>query len=400
MTYPLHLDLRGKRVLVVGGGAVATRRVETLLADGADVVVVAPVASPRLRALAEDGRISWRRRPFDYSDVCGAWLVHAATDSERVNRAVADESHRRRIWAVRADRADASAAHTPAVAEVAGVVVSVTSGDPRRTVAIRDDIRTQLHDGGLSTRPHRRRGPGRVVLIGGGPGDADLITVRGRRELMTADVVVYDRLAPLSLLDALAPEVELVDASKSPGSHALSQEEINAILVDRARAGLRVARLKGGDPYVLGRGSEEVLACAAAGIPVEVVPGISSALAAPAVAGIPVTHRGVSTGFVVISGHVVHDLSAVAATGLTTVVLMGMATLPRLVEEFRAAGRTSSTPVAVVHRACSPEQRIVSGTLATIERLVAAAGVANPAVIVIGQVVDVLAELDLEALAS
>ena len=238
------------------------------------------------------------------------------------------------------------------------------------------------------------------MLIGGGPGDGDLITVRGKRELLAADVVVYDRLAPTSLLELVAPDVELIDAGKSPGRHALTQDQINEVIVDRALAGHRVARLKGGDPFVLGRGSEEVLACAEAGVPVEVIPGISSAIAAPAAAGIPVTHRGVSTGFVVVSGHVVEDLSAVAASGLTVVVLMGVATLPRLVEEFVTAGRATSTPVAVIHRAFDPAQRVVIGTLADIHQQVVASAITNPSVIVIGDVVGVVPQVADEVLAS
>ena len=390
MTYPLHLDLSAKRVLVVGAGTVAERRIATLIEVGASVTVVAPVATEPIQAWATEGRITWRQREFDYSDVRGAWLVHAATDSADVNAKVAEEARRRTVWAVRADDANASDALTPAVTRSSGAVVSVSTGDPRRSVELRDAIAEQLADGSLSARPQRARDRGSVVLIGGGPGAPDLITVRGRRKLLQADVVVYDRLAPVALLDLLGPDVEVIDAGKSPGRHALTQEQINEVLVDRAQAGNRVARLKGGDPFVLGRGSEEVIACAAAGISVEVVPGISSAIAAPAAAGIPLTHRGVSTGFVVISGHVVEDLSAVAKTGLTVVVLMGVATLPRLVEEFLRAGRASSTPVAVIHRAFDPAQRVVVGTLAGIEQQAAAAGIENPSVIVIGDVVGVV----------
>lgn len=389
MRYPLHLDIRDKRVLVVGAGSVATRRIASLLDAGALVTVVAPDAVPLVTALADEGRITWRQREFDYSDMAGVWLVHAATDSAAVNAKVVDEARRRTVWAVRADAADASDALTPAVARMTGVTVSVSSGDPGRSVELRDAISTQLADGSLSTRPHRARDRGSVVLIGGGPGDPDLISVRGRRELLQADVVVHDRLGPVSLLELLGSDVEVIDAGKAPGRQALTQDEINAVIVERAQAGYRVARLKGGDPFVLGRGSEEVLACASAGIPVEVVPGISSAIAAPAAAGIPVTHRGISTGFVVISGHVVEDLSAVARTGLTVVVLMGVATLPRLVEEFVAAGRPATTPVAVIHRAFDPAQQVVVGTLAGIQEQVAAAEIQNPSVIVIGDVVNV-----------
>lgn len=396
MSYPLHLSISGKRVLVVGAGAVAVRRIDGLLRAGADVVVVAPKADPAVIDWAARGALTWRRRAFDYSDVIGAWLVHAATDDPSVNARVAAEAERRRIWAVRADAATAGTALTPAVLDLSGAVVSVTTGDPRRSVALRDGIRAGLVTGDLAARPRRRRPRGSVVLIGGGPGDPDLITVRGRRELLQADVIVYDRLAPLALLDGVDADVELIDAGKSPGHHALTQDEINAVIVDRARRGLRVARLKGGDPFVLGRGSEEVLACSAAGVDVEVVPGLSSAVAAPAAAGIPVTHRGVSTGFVVLSGHVVGDIEAIARTGLTVVVLMGVSTLPDLVAGFLAAGRAATTPVAVVHRAYDPQQKVVVGTLADIEERRASADVANPSVIVIGDVVSVAPALALE----
>jgi len=267
--------------------------------------------------------------------------------------------------------------------------VSVTSGDPGRTQVIRDSIALGLQDGTLTSRAHRRRPGGSVVLIGGGPGDGDLITVRGRRALLSADVVVHDRLAPTDLLAILDPDVEVIDAGKSPNAHALSQDEINALIVERAQRGLRVARLKGGDPFVLGRGSEEVLACADAGIPVEVVPGVTSAVAAPAAAGIPVTHRGLATGFVVVTGHELGDLEPFARTELTLVVLMGVGRLPELVTTLSALGRPASTPVAIVERAYADDQRTTIGTLESIVESASRVGVTNPAVIVVGDVVAV-----------
>jgi uroporphyrin-III C-methyltransferase/precorrin-2 dehydrogenase/sirohydrochlorin ferrochelatase len=387
MTYPLHLELAGKRVLVVGAGTVAERRIRGLLVADADVVVVAPEATHHIRTLADAGLITWRERRFDFGDVIGAWLVHAATDETSANVAVADEARRRGIWAVRADAA--GDARTPAVAAIDGITVSVTSGDPARTQVVRDAIALGVQDGSLTSRPHRRREAGSVVLIGGGPGDPDYITVRGRRELLGADVIIYDRLAPTALLELVDPDVELIDAGKSPGRHTLSQHEINTTIVDRAQRGLRVARLKGGDPFVLGRGSEEVAACVEAGIQVEVVPGVTSAISAPAAAGIPVTHRGVSAGFVVISGHAVGDLAPLAATDLTIVVLMGVAQLGSLVEGLVREGKAASTPIAIIERAYSPDQRITIGTLDTIVETAACAQVANPAIIVVGDVVAV-----------
>jgi uroporphyrin-III C-methyltransferase / precorrin-2 dehydrogenase / sirohydrochlorin ferrochelatase len=385
--YPLHLDVRGRRVLVVGAGTIATRRVESLVDAGADVVVVAPDATPRLTELSEGGAITWRPRAFDFSDVIGAWLVHVVTDNAAVNASVEEEARRRGIWSVRADQP--GDARTPSVATIDAITVSVTSGDPTRTQVIRDSIALGLQDGTLASRPHRRRASGSVVLIGGGPGDDELITVRGRREVLSADVIVYDRLAPLGLLELVDPDVELIDASKSPGRHILSQDEINAVIVDRARRGLRVARLKGGDPFVLGRGSEELLACAEAGIPVEVVPGVTSAISGPAAAGIPVTHRGLSAGFVVISGHELGDLRPFAETDLTLVVLMGVGRLPALVTELVRLGRSASTPIGVIERAWTPSQRVTLGTLATIEETAAREQVENPAIIVVGDVVAV-----------
>lgn len=387
MTYAIHLDLSGKRVLVVGAGAVAERRIPALIDEGADIVVVAPTATARIRTFADAGLLTWRQRAFDYSDVIGAWLVHAATDVSSVNAAAADEARRRGIWAVRADAA--GDARTPAVATIDAITVSVTTGDPARTQVVRDRIALGLQDGTLAARPHRRPSSGSVVLIGGGPGAEDLITVRGRRELLGADVIVHDRLAPRGLLELVDPDVELIDAGKAPGRHVLTQDEINAVLVDRARRGLRVARLKGGDSFVLGRGSEEMLACAEAGIPVEVVPGVTSAISGPAAAGIPVTHRGLSAGFVVVSGHELADLRPFAATDLTLVVLMGVGRLPALVTELVRLGRVGSTPVAIIERAWCPDQRVTLGTLETIAATARHEGVQNPAIIVVGDVVDV-----------
>jgi uroporphyrin-III C-methyltransferase/precorrin-2 dehydrogenase/sirohydrochlorin ferrochelatase len=266
---------------------------------------------------------------------------------------------------------------------------------------VRDSIREFLSGapvgaGRVGAGPGQR---GSVALVGGGPGDPELITVRGRRLLAAADVVVVDRLAPGLLLDEVRPDVEVVDASKIPYGAARAQEEINAILVSRALAGLSVVRLKGGDPYLFGRGGEELLACAAAGIPVTVVPGVTSALAAPAAAGIPVTHRGVAHELVVVSGHLppghaesLVDWAALGRLRGTVCVLMGLKNLPRIAAALIDGGRAPDTPVAVVRDATTATQRIVRATLATVAE--AADGIAPPAVVVIGDVVEVLAILD------
>lgn len=232
---------------------------------------------------------------------------------------------------------------------------------------------------------------GRVVLIGGGPGDPGLLTVRGRDELLAADVVVADRLGPGDLLGELGVTAEIVDVGKRPYHHPVPQERINQILIDRARAGDRVARLKGGDPFVLGRGGEEYAACLAAGIPVEVVPGVSSAIAAPAAATIPVTHRGVATGVLVISGHDELEVDLLVRWPHTIVVLMGMARLPELSAALLAGGMDPGRPVGVVEQAWTPRQRCVRGSIATIAGAVSRAGLRNPATIVIGDVVNAVA---------
>jgi len=236
--------------------------------------------------------------------------------------------------------------------------------------------------------------PGKVWLIGAGPGDPGLMTVTGVAALAEADVVVYDRLVSAQLL-ALAPSsAERIFVGKEAGVHALAQEEINALLVEKARQGKRVARLKGGDPYVFGRGGEEAEALAAAGVPFEVVPGVTSAVAVPAYAGIPVTHRGLASSFAVITGHEDPTKADTAvdwsklATGVDTLVfLMGTATLPLIVEKLVEHGRPAATPVAVIRWGTTPAQQVVIGTLADIVRRVKEAGLEPPAVTVVGEVV-------------
>lgn len=238
-----------------------------------------------------------------------------------------------------------------------------------------------------SARP--ANAPGRVDLVGGGPGPADLMTVRGWRLLAEADVVIADRLGPVDVLGELGPDVEVIDVGKRPGHHPVPQDEINALLVAHARAGKRVVRLKGGDPFVFGRGGEEVIACHRAGIAVEVVPGLTSAVSVPQAAGIPVTHRGTAASVHVINGQGAITAAARGALlddAVTTVVLMGVAALPRLVAAARAAGVPDERPLAIVERGHTAQQRTTRTTLGSAVADAAAAGVQNPAVIVIGEV--------------
>ncbi|MEZ5093879.1 uroporphyrinogen-III C-methyltransferase [Nocardioides sp.] len=385
--YPVHLDLAGRRVVVVGGGPVAARRMRDLVDAGADVHVVAAYACEDVHEAAARGDAVLHLREFECRDLDDAWLVHTATGDEEVDDSVVAAASERRVWCVRASDAARSPAWRPAVARSGDVVVSVSAGgDPRRATALRSAIAADLQTGRLPLRRHRRR-PGRVTLVGGGPGDPGLITTRGRRRLAEADVVVVDRLAPRELLAELADDVEIVEAGKAPGDHLMRQEEINAVLVDRAGRGLHVVRLKGGDPLVLGRGSEEAEACRAAGVPVELVPGVSSALAVPAAAGIPVTARGVASRFAVVSAHdEALDVEALASLDGTLVFLRGVGRLAEIAERLVAHGRPGSEPVAVVERGTRPDQRVTRGTLETIARRAREREVTNPAVIVVGAV--------------
>jgi len=397
-TYPSGLRLHGRRVVVVGGGHVAQRRVPALLAVGADVVLVSPEVTPSIEGLA--GEITWLRRGYQHGDLAGAWYVIAATDDREVNELVSAEADAQLTFCVRADDATQATAFTPAVGRHDTVTVAVLGNfmgdrDPQRSAQVRDEILAGLRDGQIAAPRHRDRAPG-VVLVGGGPGDPELVTVAGRKALMEADVVVADRLAPRELLGELAADVELIDVAKLPRGRSATQEEINRVIVDRARAGKRVARFKGGDNFVFGRGYEEVLACQEAGVPVTVIPGLSSPIAVPGIVGIPVTHRGVTHEFTVVSGHLPpgHPESLVAWDAIgslrgTVVVMMGVENAPAIADALVAAGRDAGTPVAIVCEGTMPGERTVLSTLQAMARDIEEHAVKPPAIIVVGDVVAV-----------
>jgi uroporphyrin-III C-methyltransferase / precorrin-2 dehydrogenase / sirohydrochlorin ferrochelatase len=442
--YLLGLRLDGRRVVVVGGGGVATRRIPALLDAGADIVLVSPSVTASLEDLAAAGRIRWEPRRYADGDCAGAWLVCACTDDAAANAAVAAEAERQRTWYVRADDAQASAAWTPASGRAEdvrpadiqstpvqsgpvqsgpvqsgpvqsgpvqsppiqstpvqrrSVQVGVLSGDPRHSAAIRDAILSGLRTGQLSARHVRGHRAG-VAIIGGGPGDPGLITVRGRQLLAEADVVLTDRLAPRSLLDELPADVEVIDVSKIPYGRAMAQEQINATLIDRARAGRFVARLKGGDPFVFGRGAEEVLACLRAGVPVTVVPGVTSAVGVPTSAWLPVTHRGVAQEFHVVSVHVppgddrsTVDWALLGGSPGTLVLLMAVQRIGAVAAELLRHGRNPDTPVSVIADGTMPTQRTINSTLEQVEGMVTREGIRPPAIVVVGAVVNVAAEI-------
>jgi uroporphyrin-III C-methyltransferase/precorrin-2 dehydrogenase/sirohydrochlorin ferrochelatase len=388
--YPLFVDLTGRHVVVVGAGSVAARRLSGLMDAGADVTVVAPQVDPAIADLAVD----IVQREFAVEDLEGAWLVLACTDDAEVNAAVAAQAAARQIWCIRADDAGRSDAWRPAASQIDDVTVAVSAGgDPTRAAALRAAIDAELRSGRLTARRGRSTG-GKVILVGGGPGDPDLLTLRGYRALVTADVVVADRLGPTGLLEMLPPEVEVVDVGKNPRGHAADQQAINELIVDRARSGQVVVRLKGGDPFVLGRGSEEVEACAAAGVVVDVVPGLTSAIAAATLAGVPLTERGLTQHFTVASGHVPPgdprssvDWGLLAGTDATLVLLMAVANLGAIAEALLAGGRKPSTPAAIVENASLPEQRVIGAELRNLADVAGAHQVVPPAVVIVGEVV-------------
>ena len=362
MTSLIGLDLVGRQVVVAGAGRVGTRRARGLAAEGAHVVLVDPHPSDAARELATappGGRVELRERG-----------VTEARRRPGVARRRGDREPRRRrrrgplvrgtahLVHLRRDRDRAHRGDQPPPRPGGGGRLR-REPDPRRAASVRDAVALLLSSGRVDLR-RRRAGAGRVVLVGGGPGDPRLVTLAGLEALAAADVVVTDRLGATALLDRLPDDVEVVDVGKDPRHHPVPQGEINRLLVDRARQGFTVVRLKGGDPFVYGRGGEEVHACREAGVDVTVVPGISSALAVPLLAGIPVTQRGVSSSVHVSSGHVGADPGALAAlaAGSTLVLLMAVASLPEICEAAVAPG---STPTCL-SRSSRTARRLGSGS--------------------------------------
>jgi uroporphyrin-III C-methyltransferase/precorrin-2 dehydrogenase/sirohydrochlorin ferrochelatase len=391
--YLAGLRLTGKKVVVVGGGTVAQRRLPLLIASGADVHVISRSATRSVEAMTG---ITLVLREYRNGDLDGAWYAIAATDDPQVNEAVVAEAESHQIFCVRADIAVEGTAVTPASFSYAGLSVGVLAGgEHRRSATIRSAIREALQTGVITPE-----GPvssdvvrGSVALIGGGPGDPELITVRGRRLLAQADVVVADRLAPPELLAELPPHVEVIDAAKIPYGRAMAQDAINDVMIERARAGSFVVRLKGGDPFVFARGYEEVLACADAGIPVTVVPGVTSAIGVPALAGVPVTHRAINHEFVVVSGHLppghpesLVNWDALAAMSGTIVLLMAVERIELFAEALLKGGRPADTPVLVVQHGTTSAQHTLRATLADTPEKIRAEGIRPPAIIVIGAV--------------
>ncbi len=342
------LDVTGRRVLVCGGHPAALPVISRLSARGAVITVIAPSVATTLRDLADRGDVDWEQREHDETDVARAALVVAATGTELGDAAVS------------------------ALAEEHNRPTIRTTGIPEPSIP----------------------GIGRVILVGGGPGDPGLLTVAGLDAIRAADVIVCDRLAPLEALSEARPGAEIIDVAKIPRGPHTPQERINELLVQHASAGQLVVRLKGGDSFIFGRGGEEWQACVEAGLPVEIVPGVSAAVAAPALAGIPLTHRQLTQGFTVVSGHLppgdpgsTLDWAALARANTTLVIMMGVATLPEITAELLSQGLDPDTPAATVANAGMPGQQTVRGTLTDIADQTLKAGIRPPAVTVIGAVV-------------
>ncbi len=464
--FPVMLQLTGQNCLVVGGGGVAFRKIQGLLAENAQVTVVAPDVVPGVVALADDGRIALERRPYAAGEGAGYVLVFAATDNRGVNRHVFEDASGAGVWVNVADDPELCTFHLPSVVRRGDLHLALASGGTapfaiRRLRRLLERwfgpewgewleaaarFRERVRDQGVSgvsrealfdkyfettVDPETRQirvptpyeelgfleglgdgeredsneviitggrvegaGPGMVSLVGSGPGNPGLLTLRGYRRLMSADAVVYDRLAASALPCDLPEGVELRCVGKSAGRHPVPQEEINAMLIRLSEQGKRVVRFKGGDPFVFGRGGEEAEALAAADLPFEVVPGVTSGIAGPAWAGIPVTHRREAVRVTFLTAHecekdgtqVRWDLLAQDPSS-TLVAYMGMKALPVMVNSLLGAGMDPETPAAVVERGTTSAQRSVISTLSDLPEAVRQEALDPPALIVIGPTV-------------
>ncbi|WP_435299471.1 uroporphyrinogen-III C-methyltransferase [Timonella sp. A28] len=412
---PIGLRFAGKNVVVIGGGPVAARRARIFVQAGAYVTVIAPQVCADMTELLASATfaqrtlgtpcVTWLPREYQVGDLASAWFAATATGQVDVDDAVAHEAEQARIFCFKGADPEGATAWAPALhidndTTIAVISTGNTVPSPKRSMRVRDAIasfllhkRTQLnealHDTPSAAVPvphHVGNKTGEVVLVGGGPGALELLTLSAREHIESADVLVIDRLAPRGALQWIGEHVEVLDVGKTGGHHPVSQADINRALIHYASLGKKVVRLKGGDPYVFGRGGEEYDACVAHGINVSVVPGVTSAVAVPGAAGIPVTHRGVSRGFSVITAHA--DLSKLPlAHDHTLVLLMGVAHIDSIAEQLIAQGNPHDTPCAIVEDGFGPRQRTTTATLATLAQRAREADVQPPAVIVVGDVV-------------
>ena len=418
-SHPIVVTLNQVPVTVVGAGAVAERKIKTLLEGGARVTVVSPAATPPVEAWAAEGRLTLKRRPYRAGDLKGARLAYAATSLPEVNRAVRVEALAEGVWLNVVDRPDLCDFITPAIVRRGDLTIAISTNGRAPALArqIRENLERQFtadfadrvneaaaarpkakHDrcgAGLPPGDDRpgRTGPASVALVGAGPGDPELLTLKGRRLLEHADTVVYDALVSSRLLHFCRPSAELVFVGKRDSRHTLPQQEINELLVSRAREGKRVVRLKGGDPFIFGRGGEEAAALAEAGLDYEVVPGVSAGVAVPAYAGIPLTHRDFTSELVFLTGHecvtnrIPIDWARYARTSASLVIFMGVHNLRNIARLLLEHGRDPGCPVAVIENGTTETQRTVVAPLVRIADVTRQAGILPPALIVVGDVV-------------
>jgi uroporphyrin-III C-methyltransferase/precorrin-2 dehydrogenase/sirohydrochlorin ferrochelatase len=446
---PIFFDIRRRPCLVVGGGEVAARKVDVLLRAGARVSVISPALCPRLRQRAEAGEIVHVAETFAESHLDGCALAVAATADEAINRRVSEAARRRAIPVNVVDDPALCTFIFPAVIERDPVTVAVSTGGAAPVLArlLRARLETLIPAGygrlaELAARfrgavkvrfpkaVERRRfwervlqGPiaelvyagrdeaataalqqalektdagdlnrGEVYLVGAGPGDPDLLTFRALRLMQQADAVLYDRLVPEAILDLARREAERIYVGKRRSFHALRQDEINALLVKLAKEGKRVLRLKGGDPFIFGRGGEEIATLAEEGIAFQIVPGISAANGCAAYAGIPLTHRDYAQSVLFVTGHLKDDTMdlnwpALLQPSQTVVVYMGLAGLAVLCRELIARGMSASMPAALVEQGTTARQRVLTGTLESLPGIVAVQTVHAPTLLIIGEVV-------------
>ncbi len=452
--FPAFLDLLDRPSLLVGGGEPAARKLRLLLKAGARVAVVAPRVTPEIEALAAAGKIALDRRDFRADDVTGRALVVGATGLDAVDRSVAQAAGAAGLPVNVVDRPDLSTFIVPAIVDRGPVVIGISTSGTSPVLARRlraaveallpsrlgrlakfaDSFRSavaanvpaggtrrvfweaffdgpvarRVLDGDEGTareamlslvnrpvvnRPGPDRAPeGSVAIVGAGPGDPDLLTLRALAVLQGADVIVHDRLVGPEILDRARRDAERIFVGKAKGDHSAGQDEINALLLDQARAGKQVVRLKGGDPFVFGRGGEEADYLRRHGIAVEVVPGITAAAGCAAAAGIPLTHRGLAQAVTFVTGHGADgepdvDWAALARLGHTLAIYMGLSNGGAIARRLMAHGLSPATPAAVVEKGTLPDQRIAVGTLGTLEALMREDGIEGPALILIGEVV-------------
>lgn len=448
---PLFLQLRSQPVVVVGGGRIAIRKVELLRKSGAQITVVAPELREELDQLARRAELRYVAEPFAPPHIDAATLVVAATNDEAVNAAVSEAARTRKIWVNVVDNPALSTFIFPAIVDRSPIIVATSSGGESPVLArrVREQIEALLPEklgalarfmgerrktvqntlGATARRPFWERivsgivgtrvlagdeagaskafeselragpGVGEVYLIGAGPGDPDLLTLRALQLLQQADVVLYDRLVPAAVLERSRRDAERIFVGKAARDHK-TQDRINELLVHHARQGQRVARLKGGDPFIFGRGGEEIEFLTRHGIPYISVPGITAALGAASYAGIPLTHRHLAQSVTFVAGHVLEDESldwrSLAGERRTVVFYMGVAHLEQIVTRLREWGAKPDHPVAIVERATLPGQRTVRGTLATIGNIAREAVITAPALLIVGDVTAFLAVEDKE----